>query len=460
MALLIKNGEIVTADARFKGDILVEEEKIKEIGENLPVPGGADVVDASGKYVFPGFIDPHVHIYLPFMGTQAKDNHETASRAALTGGTTTYIEMLVPSKNEDLLEAFRLWTGKARGHSSADYTFHMGVPYFRENTEAQLEEIIGEGLASFKVFLAYKDFFGVNDTDLYKTLSFAKKHGIITTAHCENETLIAELQARHLRQGKTGPQFHEPSRPDWVEAEGVQHFTSFLETTGAEGYIVHLSSQAALQAALRAKARGVKVSIETLIQYLLLDASYAERLDFEGAKYVMSPPIRKKENQKALWDALAGGLIDTVATDHAPFDFKGQKNLGLDDFTKIPNGIPAIEDRVNLLYTYGVTTGRISLNRMVDLLSTAAAKRFDLFPRKGTIAPGSDADLVIYDPAYRGVISAATHSMNVDYSAFEGMEIKGRPSVVTVRGKVSVRDGKFTGDPSWGRLLKRTPSHF
>ena len=460
MSMLIRNGEIVTADSRYKADILVENQKIARIGTGIEAPADADVIDARGKYVFPGFIDPHVHIYLPFMGTQAKDTHETASRAALVGGTTTYIEMLVPNKNDDLLEAFTLWTEKAAGHSAADYTFHMGVPYFRENTEAQLEKIINEGISSFKVFLAYKDFFGVKDDDLYKTLAFAKKHGIITTAHCENETLIDELQRGLIEEGKTGPEYHEPSRPDWVEAEGVQHFTAFLETTGAEGYIVHLSSEAALRAALRAKARGVRVSIETLIQYLLLDSSYAEKPGFEGAKYVMSPPIREKSNQKVLWNALSAGLIDTVATDHAPFDFSGQKDLGRTDFTKIPNGIPAIEDRVNLLYTYGVKTGRISLNRMVDLLSTAAARRFDLFPRKGTIAPGSDADLVIYDPDYTGTISAANHSMNVDYSAFEGMSIEGRPSLVTVRGKISARDGKFTGEQGWGRLLKRKPSHF
>ncbi|MBN2049793.1 MAG: dihydropyrimidinase [Spirochaetales bacterium] len=457
MSMLIKNGTIVTADSHYKADILVQDEKIVKLGQGLEAPSDTEVIDASGKYVFPGFIDPHVHIYLPFMGTKAKDTHETGSKAAVAGGTTTFIEMLVPSKQDDLLKSYELWTGKAAGSSVADYTFHMGVPYFKEDTEGQLSEIIKEGITSFKVFLAYKDFFGVNDTDLYKTLVFAKKKGIITTAHCENETLIAELQARLLAAGKTGPAFHEPSRPDWVEAEGVHHFTSFLETTWAEGYIVHLSSELALQAALRAKARGVRVSIETLIQYLVLDASYAERPQFEGAKYVMSPPLRVKSNQKALWSALSRGLIDTVATDHAPFDFSGQKDLGKEDFTKIPNGIPAIEDRVNLLYTYGVKTGKLSLNRIVELMSTNPAKLFGLFPRKGALSPGSDADVVIYDPEYRGVISSATHHMNVDYSAFEGMKIEGRPSLVTVRGKVVVRDGKVTGTPGWGQLIRREP---
>ena len=459
MSLLIKNGEIITADSRYRADILVDEQKITKICPNLEAPKSAEIIDAAGKYVFPGFIDPHVHIYLPFMGTKAKDTHETASKAALMGGTTTYIEMLVPSKNDDLLKSFQLWSDKASGHSASDYTFHMGVPYFKKNTAEELQEIIKEGIASFKIFLAYKDFFGVDDSDLYKTLSFAKKNGIITTAHCENETLIAELQRRFIEAGKTGPEFHERSRPDWVEAEGVQHFASFLETTGAEGYIVHLSSELALQAGLRAKAKGVRLSIETLIQYLVLDAGYAELPNFEGSKYVMSPPLRIKSNQKPLWNALSRGLIDTVATDHAPFDFYGQKDLGKGDFTKIPNGIPAIEDRVNLLYTYGVKTGKISINQMVSLLSTNAAKLFDLFPRKGTIAPGSDADLVIYDPEYRGIISAGTQTMNVDYSAFEGMRIEGRPSLVTVRGLISVREGRFVGNTGWGEMLRREPSH-
>ncbi|MCF7928964.1 MAG: dihydropyrimidinase [Spirochaetales bacterium] len=460
MSLLIKNGEIVTADSHYKSDIYVEDQTITRIGKNLEAPPNAEVVDAEGKYVFPGFIDPHVHIYLPFMGTVTKDTHETGSKAGLVGGTTTFIEMMVPNKNDDLLEGFELWTGKAKNNAASDYTFHMGVPYFNEKTESQLKEIIQQGIASFKIFLAYKGVFGVDDEELYNTLTFAKKHGIITTAHCENETLVSELRKLLMSQGKTGPEYHEPSRPAWVEAAGVKHFTSFLETTGAEGYIVHLSSEQALNEALRAKNRGVKVSIETLIQYLLLDSNHAELPNFEGSKYVMSPPLRIKSNQKILWNGLERGLIDTVATDHAPFDFKGQKDMGKGDFTKIPNGIPGIEDRVNLLYTYGVKRGNLNLNQMVSLLSTKQAQLFDMFPRKGTIQPGSDADLVVYDPNYRGKISAKTQTMNVDYSAFEGMEIEGKPSLVTVRGKVSVRDGEFVGDKGWGQLVKREPSHF
>jgi dihydropyrimidinase len=261
MSLLVKNGEIITADARYKADIFVENETITRIGNNLDAPPDAEVIDASGKYVFPGFIDPHVHIHLPFMGTQAKDTHETASRAALVGGTTTYIEMLVPSRSDDLLEGYETWMNKAVGNSASDFTFHMGVPKFDDKSESQLKEIIGNGISSFKIFLAYKDFFGVKDTELWKVLTLAKKHGIITTAHCENETLVAELQARFLAEGKSGPGYHEPSRPAAVEAEGVHHFATFLELTGASGYVVHTSSKEALWEALNAKRRGVDCSL-------------------------------------------------------------------------------------------------------------------------------------------------------------------------------------------------------
>ena len=454
MGLLIKNGEIVTADTRYKADIYCEDETITRIGPNLDAPEGTEVVDASSKYVFPGFIDPHVHIYLPFMSTFAKDTHETGSKAALVGGTTTFIEMLAPSRDEDLMEGYELWTSKAAGHSACDYTFHIGVSKFDDKTEGQLREIVAGGMTSFKVFLAYKGFFGVSDEELYKTLKLAKELGVTVAAHCENAELVAQRQARLLAEGKTGAQWHEPSRPVEVEAEGTHHFATFLEMTGAKGYVVHLSCEAALKVALDAKMRGVDLTIETCIPHLILDKTYAERPGVEGAKFVMSPPLREKENQKALWRALSAGLIDTVGTDHCPFDV-GQKAMGKPDFTKIPNGLPAIEDRVNLLYTYGVSRGGLDLHRFVDAASTKAAKLFGLEPRKGTIAVGSDADLVVYDPHYRGTISAKTQHMNSDYSAFEGMEIDGRPSVVTVRGKVAARDGEFVGEVGRGKLLRR-----
>lgn len=456
MSLLIKNGEVVTAGGRQRADVYCEGETITAIGKSLSAPAGAEVIDATGKYVFPGFIDPHVHIYLPFMGTKCKDDHRSGSQAALVGGTTTYLEMLAPSGQEDLLEGYQHWLALADGNSACDYSFHIGVTRFDETTQQQLRQIVGDGMTSFKVFLAYAGFFGVTDEELYGALKLAKELGVIVCAHCENSGVISALQKSFLAEGKTGPQWHEPSRPEEVEAEGTAHFATFLEVTGATGYVVHLSCEGALRAAIDAKLRGVPISIEAVIPHLLLDKTYAERPNFEGAKYVMSPPLRRKENQRALWDGLASGLIDTVGTDHAPFDFESQKTMGKGDFTKIPNGMPAIEDRVNLLYTYGVSRGNMSLERFVSAASTRAAQLFGLYPRKGTIAVGADADLVVYDPDYRGVISASTHKMNVDYSAFEGVEIDGRPSVVTVRGQVAARDGEFVGDEGRGKLLRRT----
>ena len=454
MPLLVRNADIVNADSRSRGDIYVEDETITRIGPNLDAPPGTEMIDATGKLVFPGFIDPHVHIYLPFMSTFAKDTHETASIAALIGGTTTYIEMCCPSRNDDGLEGYHLWRAKAEGNSACDYTFHMSVTKFASETEGQLREIVADGISSFKIFLAYKNFFGVDDGEMYQTLMLAKKLGVIVTAHCENAELVGRLQQRLLAAGKTGPEWHEPSRPESVEAEGTTRFGTFLENTGASGYVVHLSCEPALRAALRAKQRGVKLSVESVIPHFMLDKTYAERPGVEGMKHVMSPPLRDKRNLEVLWKALAAGEIDTVGTDHCPFDVE-QKGMGEGDFMKIPNGIPGMEERVNLLYTYGVSRGTLSLQRFVDAASTRAAKLFGLYPRKGVIAVGADADLVIYDPNHKGVISVKTHHGNFDYSGFEGTEIDGRPSVVTVRGKIQARDGEFVGQRGRGRFLRR-----
>ena len=457
MCLLIRNGEIVTSHNRYFADIYIEDETISAIGNHIEVLPGTKVIDATGKYIFPGFIDPHVHIHLPFMGTFAKDDYKTASTAALVGGTTTLIEMCCPSRGEDAMEGYKTWKQKAAGLSACDYAFHMAVTRYDEKTEAQLREIVADGTTSFKIFLSYKNFFGVDDGEMYQTLKLARELGVIVTAHCENAELVSRLQQELIAAGKTGPEWHEPSRPETVEAEGTTRFVTFLETTGATGYVVHLSCEPALKAALDAKARGVKISVESVLPHFLLDKTYAGREGVEGLKYVMSPPLRDKRNQATLWQALEDGGIDTVGTDHCPFDLE-QKLLGKDNFTLIPNGIPGLEDRVNLMYTYGVSRGTLSLNRFVDALSTKAAKLFGLYPRKGEIAIGSDADLVIYDPAYRGTISAKTQHMNCDYSGFEGVEIDGRPDVVTVRGKVQVKDGEFVGEYGRGELLRRKPA--
>ncbi len=460
MSVLIKNGEIVTASERYTADILCEGETIARIDRGIKPPKGAEVIDAQGKFVFPGFIDPHVHIYLPFMGTFAKDDYISGSRAALVGGTTTLIEMCCPARKDDALESFELWMKHAAGKSACDFTFHMGVTKFDDETEEQLREIVKRGISSFKIFLAYKGAFGVDDTELYRVLKLAKQLGVIVTAHCENETLVAERCKELLAAGKTDPGQHHNSRPPQVEAEGVHHLMTFAELTGAAVYIVHLSCQEALDEAIAARQRGVRVNVETLIQYLTLDKTDAEKPNFEGAKYVMSPPLRDKRNQEVLWNGLRDGLVQTVATDHAPFDFKTQKPMGKNDFTKIPNGIPSLENRINVLYTYGVKTGKIDLHTFVNAASTQVAKLFGLFPRKGTIQPGADADLVVYDPDYRGKISAKKQEMNVDYNVFEGWKIEGRPSIVTVRGQVAVRDGKFVGKHGHGKFLQRKPNHF
>ena len=456
MPLLIRNGEIVNADSRFRADIYVDGETISRIGTTLDAPPDAEVIDASGKLVFPGFIDPHVHVYLPFMATFAKDTHGTASIAALVGGTTTFIEMCCPSRNDDALLGYELWKSKAEGQSACDYSFHMAVSKFDGRTEEQLREIVRDGITSFKIFLSYKNVFGIDDAEMFQTLQLARELGVVVTAHCENAELVDRLQKRLLANGKTGPEWHEPSRPESVEAEGTGRFATFLENTGATGYVVHLSCRPALDAVLAARARGVTLFVESVLPHLLLDKSYAERPGIEGMKHVMSPPLRDKRNQNALWNALATGAIDTVGTDHCPFDI-AQKLMGTNAFTCIPNGIPGIEERVNLLYTYGVKTGRMDIHRFIDCASTRPARVFGLFPQKGTIGVGSDADLVIYDPNYTGVLSATTQFSNNDYCGYEGMTIQGRPSVVTVRGKVQVRDGEFVGERGIGRLLRREP---
>jgi dihydropyrimidinase len=458
MGLLIKGGEVVTAESRSHSDIYIEDETITAVGRELCVAPGTEVIDAAGKLIFPGFIDPHVHIHLPFMATFAKDTHATASKAALIGGTTTFIEMCCPSRNEDALAGYELWKQKAEGSSACDYAVHMAVTRYDAQTEAQLREIVRDGTASFKIFLAYKNFFGVNDEEMFQTLKLAAELGVITTAHCENAELVAQLQQQLLAGGKTGPEWHEPSRPEAVEAEGTSRFATFLEQTGAAGYVVHLSCEPALRAAVAAKLRGVRLFVESVVPHFLLDKTYAEREGVDGMKHVMSPPLRARQNQRALWDALQAGLIDTVGTDHCPFDVE-QKLLGAGNFTQIPNGIGGIEDRVNLMYTWGVRLGTLDIHRFVDALSTRPAKIFGLFPRKGTIASGSDADLVIYDPEYHGTISAATqHSAN-DYNGFEGFQIGGRPSVVLVRGKVQARNGVFVGEPGRGHMLRREPQY-
>jgi len=462
MALLIRGGRIITPSEDFTGDIYAENETITRIEPKIDdrlVAPGAEIVDARGKYVFPGFIDPHVHIYLPFMGTYAADDYESASKAALAGGTTTLIEMICPGASDEPFAAFELWKSKAERLAAVDYTFHMSVVRFEEHIREQFREIVKAGVASFKVFLAYKGALNLSDGDLFETMRLAKELGVIVTAHCENADAIDALQKSLLAAGKTGPEWHGPSRPPIVEADGVHHLCTFAELLGTHVYIVHTSCEPAVRAALAARQRGVNVWIESVIPHFVLDETYTAQGGFDGAKYVMSPPLRAKANQNVLWTGVKSRDISTIATDHAPFRFADQKTMGRDAFTKIPNGIPSVQERVDLVHTCGVAAGRLTLQTMVDACSTQAAKLFGLYPKKGAIQLGSDADLVVYDPGYHGKFGKECGYSNADYNAYEGWERRGRPSAVTVRGKVQARDGEFVGTIGRGQFLRREPTH-
>jgi dihydropyrimidinase len=462
MPLLIKGGRIVTATDDYTADIYCQGETITRIEPGIDpqgLPAGTEVVDATGMLVFPGFIDPHVHIYLPFMGTFAVDDYASASQAALAGGTTTLIEMICPGATDEPYDAFELWRDKARNLAAVDYTFHMSVVRFEERVREQFRKIVQAGVASFKVFLAYKGALNLSDEHLFAAMKLAQELGVIVTAHCENADAIDALQQSLLAAGKTGPEWHGASRPPTVEADGVHHLCTFAGLLGTHVYTVHTSCDAAVRAALEARYHGANVWIESVIPHFVLDETYAARPNFEGAKYVMSPPLREVSNQAVLWNGVKSRTISTIGTDHAPFHFGTQKPMGKDAFPKIPNGIPSVQERVDLVHTRGVRTGRLSLQTMVDACSTQAARLFGLYPRKGTIRIGSDADLVVYDPAYRGTFSKAESHSRVDYNAYEGWERLGRACVVTVRGAVQARDGKFVGTHGRGRFLEREPTH-
>ncbi len=463
--LLIKNAHIVNADAERRADIHCAGGVISRIAPSLDeaeLRGHAPdlrVIDASGMLVFPGFIDPHVHIHLPFMGTHAKDDHYSASRAALAGGTTSFIEMICPAPDQEPISAYDEWASRAEDAALCDYSFHLGVVRFDKVAQRQIRSIIEDrGIRSLKVFLAYKGALDVSDETLFAVLTLAKEMGVVVTAHCENAEAIAQMQSRLLAQGRTGPRWHEPSRPAIIEAEGVTRLTTFAALTGAEVYIVHTSCEDAVRAAMNARAQGVTAHIECVAPHLVLDQSFAERGDFDGAKFVMSPPLRHARHQAFLWNAVRAGIIDTIATDHAPFD-TAQKAMGRDDFTKIPNGIPSIRERVQLIYTHGVAAGLISRTRFVDLCAARAARIFGMYPRKGAIAEGSDADIVIFNPAARGTFSRETAHSLVDYCAFEGMPYTGAVATTIRRGEVLYNNGEFTDKPTRGTMIPRTPSN-
>lgn len=458
MSILLRNGRVVTADSDSICDILVEGESIIAIGRHLPTPVGGQVIDCTGKIVVPGGIDPHVHLEMPFMGTFSSDTYETGTRAALHGGTTTVIDFVLQRQGHSLRAALEEWQGRATGNAVGDYSFHLAVTDFNENTKTEIAEIIAEGITSFKAFMAYKGSLMIDDAQLIGLMQEVKKHGGLVTAHATNGDVIDTLVAQHRAAGQLSPLYHYLSQPEVTESEASGRFADLANYAGTEAYIVHLTCEGALNQVRNATRRNQRVLVETCIQYLLLDASRYEH-DFEGAKVVMSPPLREKKDQAALWAGLNQGLVQVVGTDHCPFMWE-QKLLGKDDFSKIPNGHPAVEHRLELLFSEGVGKGKLTLQRFVEVTSTNAAKIFGLFPRKGTISIGADADLVVIDPLRQHVISAATHHMNVDYSAYEGWELTGKIDTVLLRGQVAVDAGETKVAKGYGQFIRRGKTGF
>jgi len=457
MKTLIKNGHIVTAVDSYTADILIDGETIAMIGKDLSsVVGSVDkTIDATGKLVIPGGVDPHTHMDLPFGGTSSSDDFETGTRAAAFGGTTTIIDFAVQYKGQALNEALDAWFAKAEGKATTDYGFHLIVTDLPDERLPELKAMIDQGVTSFKLFMAYPGVFLVDDGVIFKAMTAAGENGGLICMHAENGVVIDVLVKRALAEGKTAPKYHALTRPTKAEAEGVHRAIAIAEMANSPVYIVHLSCYDALKEVQAARDLGLPAFAETCPQYLLLDYSLYEKPDFEGAKYVMTPPLRDKENQELLWRGLRGDDLQVISTDHCPFCFKEQKELGRGDFSKIPNGGPGVENRMSLIYHHGVTQGRISLNRFVELTSTAAAKIFGLFPKKGTIAVGSDADIVIFDPNREQTISAATHQMRVDYSAYEGWRVRGLTETVMSRGRVILENNEFKGKAGAGRFIKR-----
>jgi dihydropyrimidinase len=454
--LLIKHGRIVTAVDDYFADVFVDGETITAIGRDLDRPADK-VIDAKGKLVIPGGIDPHTHLDMPFGGTTSADDFESGTRAAAFGGTTSLIDFAIQTKGKSTLEGLDTWHAKAEGKATIDYAFHMIITDMPETRLPEMNRLAEAGVTSYKLFMAYPGVLYVDDGVLYRAFRQAGENRTRVCMHAENGIVIDEIIKHAVAEGKTAPVWHARTRPTRMEAEGVYRSIAIAEVAEVPLYIVHLSSSDALVEVKRARDRGLDVMAETCPQYLLLDQSYYEREGFEGAKWVMTPALREKWNQDVLWDGLRMGHLATVGTDHCPFCFKEQKELGRESFTAIPNGAPGIENRMALIYTHGVGRGRIGLNRFVELTSTAAAKTFGMFPRKGTIAVGSDADIVVFDPDRRetiGVNNACTHHMKVDYSAYEGFEVQGFPEVVISRGRVIVEKDSLVTEGG-GQFIKR-----
>src|SRR5690349_5510476 len=452
---LIKNGTVVTATDTYPADVAVVDGKVAAIGKDLPLENVRQVLDASGKLVLPGGIDVHTHLDMPFGGTTSADDFETGTRAAAFGGTTTLIDFAIQYKGQPLRQAFDTWMSKAASKATCDYAFHCIVTDVSGGQLSEMNDLVHEGVTSFKLFMAYPGVFMLDDGSIFKALQTTSKNGGLVCMHAENGSAIDVIVQQALAEGKKAPKYHALTRPTTAEAEATARAIALAEMAGAPIYIVHLSCNDALEKVREARDRGLPVYAETCPQYLYLSIEDMDAPGFEGAKYVFTPPLREKWHQEKLWNGLKSDHLQVVSTDHCPFCFKEQKEVGKDDFNKIPNGGPGIEHRLSLVYSGGVGKKRFSVNRFVELVSTTPAKIFGLYPRKGTIAVGSDADLVIFDPNREHTISAKTHHMRVDYSMFEGVKVKGMPDVVMSRGQVLVEGDNFHGKPGQGSFLKR-----
>src|SRR5580692_9513854 len=455
MKTLIRNGLCVTSSGTIAADVLIDGEKIAAVVERgTAAPADAEVIDATGKYVLPGGIDVHTHMEMPFGGTFSADTFETGTRAAAWGGTTTIIDFAVQPKGTSLLAALDAWHAKAAGQCAIDYGFHMIVSDVTDSSLKEMESCIDAGVNSFKMFMAYPGVFYATDGEILRAMQQAARTGALVMMHAENGIAIDQLVAQALAAGQTDPVQHGLTRPPELEAEATSRAITLARVTGSPLYVVHLSASQALDAVTLARDAGQNVFAETCPQYLYLSLEDLARPGFEGAKYVASPPLRPREHQGSLWRGLRTNDLSVVSTDHCPFCFAEQKELGRDDFSKIPNGIPGVEHRMDLLHL-GVAAGELSLARWVEVAATTPARMFGLYPRKGVIAPGADADIVIYNPAAKQILSVATHHMNVDYSAYEGMQVTGRVETTLSRGRFVIDSGEYRGEPGHGRFLRR-----
>jgi dihydropyrimidinase len=455
MGLLIENGTVVTAEKTLPASVLIEGETIREVRAGIDATGHA-VVDASSLLILPGGIDAHTHLDMPFGGTTSADDFETGTRAAAIGGTTTIVDFAIQARGTKMRAALDTWWKKAEARACVDYGLHMIVTDLGTSGLEDMDDLVREGVASFKLFMAYPGVLMVDDATIFRALQQTAKNGALICMHAENGSVIDVIVQQALAEGKTAPIYHALTRPTVAEAEAVQRSIAMAEMAGAPVYIVHLSSEDALNQVREARDRGLPAFAETCPQYLLL--SLEETMNhnsFEDAKWVFTPPLREKKNQPKLWDGLKHDHLQVVSTDHCPFCFEDQKILGINDFTKIPNGGPGIENRMQLIHHHGVNAGKISLNRFVEITSTAPARIFGMYPKKGTIAAGSDADLVLWDPKAEHTISAKTHNMRCDYSMFEGFQVRGNAKRVYSRGELIVENGRYLGKVGRGQYLRR-----